>query len=209
MFQLSVGYTDSFVWDSQELGWVLRADGLDALFCRRGNWGWAIESLPWARIRIKISWLQIQQSHRPSLGRINLHKAWGWITSFLRLHCMYPTTVVLTGLFTGFLPWENSFPYYTSLHGLPVHWSGYVFKSWLSCAAVSFLTHGSLLPVTLPHTHRGPTMATDPLSFLNQPSSFQKMTSRLLHQSVYSWLMVWSATQVLMDVRYRWMVRVS
>lgn len=207
MFQLSVGYTDIFVWDSQELDWVPRADGLGALFCRRGNWGWAIEILPWARIRIKISWFQIQQSHRPSLGRINLHKAWGWITSFLRLHRMCPTTVV----FTGFLPWEKSFPYYTSLHSLPVHWSGYVFKSWLSCVAVSFLTHGSLLPVTPPtHAHtEAQQWLRDPLSFLNLPSSFQKMTSRLLHQSVYSWLMVWSATQVLMDVRYRWMVRVS
>lgn len=149
MFQFSVGYTDIFVWDSQELGWALRADGSGALFCRRGNWGWAFESLPWARFRMKISWLQIQQSHRLRLGRINLHKAWGWITSFLRLRCLYPTTVVLT----GFLPCENSLPYYTSLHSLLVHWSGYVFKSWLSCASVSFLTHGSLLLVTPPHTH--------------------------------------------------------
>lgn len=80
---------------------------LGALFCRRGSWGWAVESLACARIRMKISWLKIQRPHRPSLGRINRYKAGGCIASFLRLHCVCPTPVVLTGLFTGSFPWEN------------------------------------------------------------------------------------------------------
>ena len=43
--------------------------------------------------------------------------------------CMVPT---------GFFAWNNSFPYYTSLHVINVHLPRSVFKSWLLRAVADF-----------------------------------------------------------------------
>lgn len=58
----------------------------------------------------------------------------GQVLSFWRLHCVSFVCMVLTGFFL----WNNSFPYYTSLHVIKAHLPCSVFKSWLLRAVANF-----------------------------------------------------------------------
>ena len=96
--------------------------------------GSAFENLAWARIRMIRSCLKDPCPCWSSLERINLFETRGQVLSFWRLHCVSFVCMVLTGFFL----WNNSFPYYTSLHVIKAHLPCSVFKSWLLRAVANF-----------------------------------------------------------------------
>ena len=80
------------------------------------------------------------------------------------------------------------------------------FKSWLSSASASFLTHAPLFPVACArrHTHR-PTWLLELLSVFSQPRSFQKMT-------LSKWLFLFNAVECYTlpgGFQIQWVLRVN
>lgn len=110
-----------------------RPQGCGVYFTKEET-GSAFEYFAWARIRIIRACLKDPCPCWSSLERINLFETKGQVLTFWRLHCVSFVCMVLTGFFL----WNNSFPYYTSLHVINVHLPCSVFKSWLLRAVANF-----------------------------------------------------------------------